>query len=52
MSEYERYVREQFPRFYALASEVFPIEEDAALAAQAMCIAEFGKWAELRELRL
>ncbi len=52
MSEYERFVRDQVPRFYALASEVFPIEEDAALAAQAMCIAEFGKWAELRELRL
>ena len=41
MSEYERYVRRHFSRVYHRAHALLGDEEEAAVAAQAICLADF-----------
>lgn len=51
MSNYEVFVRRHLHDLFELAKDVLGNDEDAALAAQAMCLREFRE-REAREWRL
>ena len=46
MSDYERYVRIHFSRLFRKAHDLLGDEEKAALAAQAICLADYCRQQE------